>query len=73
MTIYLIIEKIFIINSLRFKQLHCNSNRSFDKLQCFQYDKAFLTFEYFGYTLAAAAAGSGTETERTCKNYNKVA
>ena len=29
MTIYLIIEKIFIINSLRFKQLDCNSHRSF--------------------------------------------
>ena len=31
MTIYFIIEKIFIINSLRFKQLHCNSHRSFEE------------------------------------------
>ena len=29
MTIYLIIEKIFIINSLRFKQLYCNNYKSF--------------------------------------------
>ena len=28
MTIYLIIEKIFIINSLRFKQLYCNNYKS---------------------------------------------
>ena len=29
MTIYLIIEKIFIINSLRFKQLYCKCYKSF--------------------------------------------
>ena len=32
MTIYLIIEKIFIINSLRFKQLYCKCYKSFTEV-----------------------------------------